>query len=361
MSPELPTRPHLDHLKRQAKRLLRSLRAGDAEAVERFTTHVHRLRDPDADPPALGDAQLVVAREYGFDSWAALKTRVEELRLVAEPDRFPHVGVLRRRFTRVFGDDADGVPIRTLLAGQAEALLEDHRAGRAEALAEIGNHFQPLIGRSTEEILAADFSLEDARETLALEHGYDGWEAVEALGDESPDAAFEDAADAVVDGDLATLEVLLHERPELATARSRYRHRATLLHYVAANGVEIIRQRSPANAAAIARALLAAGAEVDALADTYGGGPDNTTLCLLVSSAHPAEAGVQVELVHVLADAGARLNGLNDDGRPLSTALAFGYLPAARALVKRGARIDRVDPATVPGGLDRLRELLEDE
>ena len=47
--------------------------------------------------------------------------------------------------------------------------------------------------------------------------------------------------------------------------------RATLLHYVAANGVEGYRQLTPPNAVAIADALLDAGADVDALADMYGG------------------------------------------------------------------------------------------
>ena len=81
------------------------------------------------------------------------------------------------------------------------------------------------------------------------------------------------------------------------------RHRATLLHYVAANGVEGYRQRTPANAVDVARVLLDAGAAPDSLAQLYGG--DCTTMTLLVSSSHPARAGVQVALVDVLVDYGA--------------------------------------------------------
>ena len=44
--------------------------------------------------------------------------------------------------------------------------------------------------------------------------------------------------------------------------------------------------------------LLEAGAEVDALADLYGG--QYTTMSMLVSSCHPANAGVQVALVDTL-------------------------------------------------------------
>ena len=50
-----------------------------------------------------------------------------------------------------------------------------------------------------------------------------------------------------------------------------------------------------------------AGAEVDALAGMYGG--QCTTMSLLVSSCHPAEAGVQVALVDTLLDYGAAVEG----------------------------------------------------
>jgi len=44
---------------------------------------------------------------------------------------------------------------------------------------------------------------------------------------------------------------------------------------------------------AVARFLLEAGAEVDALGNTYGGDKHQTTMNLLVSSTHPAEAGLK--------------------------------------------------------------------
>ncbi len=133
-------------------------------------------------------------------------------------------------------------------------------------------------------------------------------------------AEFESAV-AVVDGDVAVLERLLREDPELVRARSPRPHRATLLHYVAANGVEDDRQRTPANAVEVARMLLRAGAEVDAVANMYGG--QATTMSMLVSSQPPARAGLQVALVETLLDFGAAIEG------PLMTALAFGYRDAA--------------------------------
>jgi ankyrin repeat protein len=155
-----------------------------------------------------------------------------------------------------------------------------------------------------------------------------------------------------VGGDLDVLRRLIAENPDLIRAHSERVHRATLLHYVAANGVEDFRQLTPPNAVAIARFLLESGAEADALAATYGNDRYQTTMNLLVSSTHPADAGVQAELVETLVDFGAAVDGLDDDSSPLMTALAFGYRDAADALVRRGARADTVIAAAAMGRVD---------
>ncbi|MBP2703817.1 hypothetical protein JOL79_08365 [Microbispora sp. RL4-1S] len=69
----LPDRPSLDNFRRQARALQRAARAGDPAATARFARH-HPSGAPD-DPGSLrlGAAQLVVAREYGFPSWARLR------------------------------------------------------------------------------------------------------------------------------------------------------------------------------------------------------------------------------------------------------------------------------------------------
>lgn len=136
---------------------------------------------------------------------------------------------------------------------------------------------------------------------MAREHGYGAWSDVESLGDLTPDSDFEQAADAVVTGDLTALTEILDARPELARAHSCYGHRATLLHYLGANGIETYRQRTPMNAAAVAAFLIDRGADVAAEAKVYGGG--QTTLALLVTSAHPAEAGVTDAVAAVLRGA----------------------------------------------------------
>ncbi|HZU84267.1 MAG TPA: ankyrin repeat domain-containing protein, partial [Polyangiaceae bacterium] len=165
---------------------------------------------------------------------------------------------------------------------------------------------------------------------------------------------FEAAADAIVDGDAPALRALLAGHSDLARARSPYAHRATLLQHVAANGIESSRQwQSPKNAVEIARILIDAGSEVDATCDAYGG---STAMGLLVSSGHPAEAGVQVALVEALLDAGAAIDGVATiPGTPIETALLFGYPDAAEALARRGARVDNV---LVAAGLGRV-ELID--
>lgn len=70
----LTDRPDLRQLKRQAKELLAAFRAGSADAVAEVTTH---YRAADAATFALHDAQLVLARAHGFESWPKLKAFVD--------------------------------------------------------------------------------------------------------------------------------------------------------------------------------------------------------------------------------------------------------------------------------------------
>ncbi len=172
--------------------------------------------------------------------------------------------------------------------------------------------------------------------------------------------SFEAAADATVTGDGTTLRSLLQNEPNLVKARSTRVHGATLLHYVAANGVEDGRQMSPANAVEIATLLLELGAEVDAEADFYGD-KAATTMVLLVSSCHPAKTGVQVALVDTLLDFGAAINGPAGDGSPLLTALEFHYPDAAEALVRRGAAVDNMVKAAGLGRADLVAKFLPGE
>src|SRR5712692_4260950 len=278
--------------------------------------------------------------------------------------------------------DFKPLPFRSTLEQyqkQAEELLEAHRLGDSQALRIFHeNHPRFLDSKipwlpknlSDAEIRSAALDLADAQLTIARGYSFQSWptlvEYVEAVTREGSSVfQFESAAESVITGDAATLESLLQGIPELVRARSTRIthfdpavHRATLLHYVAANGVEGHRQKSPRNAVEIAQTLLKAGAEVDALADMYGG--QYTTMSMLVSSCHPAKAGVQVALVETLLDFGAAIeaHGSAKWGSPLMTALAFGYLSAAEVLVRRGARVDNLAAAAGLGRLADAAQLL---
>ena len=82
MSHQLPRHPNLDHLKRQAKDLLKAYRAGDERARQLFERQLlarHRPRPSGQHSDGrvlLADALLVVARAYGFASWPQLRAHV---------------------------------------------------------------------------------------------------------------------------------------------------------------------------------------------------------------------------------------------------------------------------------------------
>ncbi|MBY0491959.1 MAG: hypothetical protein K2R93_19110 [Gemmatimonadaceae bacterium] len=187
--------------------------------------------------------------------------------------------------------------------------------------------------------------------------GFADWATLERhlmAAPESDARRFERAADAIVTGDLAALTVLLREEPALIHARSDRVHGATLLHYVAANGVENYRQRTPANIVAIATALLDAGADVNAACDVYGGGA--TTLGLTVTSAHPRAAGVQEALAQRLLDRGATI-----DERVVHACLMNGCPEAAVFMagerLARGGAL-RLDEAAGIGRVDLVTAAL---
>ncbi len=192
---------------------------------------------------------------------------------------------------------------------------------------------------------------------LARSHGFESWpkfaKHLEALARANTSVStFESAVEAIVAGDINTLESLLRKNPALVLARSTREHRATLLHYVSANGVEGYRQKTPQNAAAIAQVLLEAGAAVDATADVYGGGA--TTLMLAATSIHPEQAGVQEALLNVLLEHGASLNQKDDRGAGIIAAcLANGRPRAAKFLADRGADLDLESAA----GLGRIEQV----
>ena len=211
----------------------------------------------------------------------------------------------------------------------------------------------------------AECTLTGAQFFIAREHGFASWPKFarhvrEMALDNSADAAFEAAADAIVNGDVATLRQLLAAHPGLARERSTREHHSTLLHYVSANGVEDFRQKTPKNIIEITNLLLDAGADVDAQSDAYGGGC--TTLGLVATSVHPEKAGVQIALLRTLLDRGANLLHPSAGGNRQSVVhgcIANGQPAAARYLADLGAPLD-LESAAAVGRLDVLQSFFEE-
>src|SRR5437588_757650 len=70
----LPARPSLESLRKQAKRLARDIAAGDAGAIARARLHLPNVHLP----LTQRNAQLVLAREYGYAGWQELTAEVSK-------------------------------------------------------------------------------------------------------------------------------------------------------------------------------------------------------------------------------------------------------------------------------------------
>ena len=244
---------------------------------------------------------------------------------------------------------------------QANRLVDGLKSGDDDAYWRFKWEHPRFRGKSVDDVRSATLNLTDAQTVIAREYGFETWEDLRAFTEvvktDGPVFRFETAVEAVIAGDSATLRGMLREDPQLAKARSARRHRATLLHYIAANGVEGHRQKTPPNAVEIAELLLDAGAEVDAVADMYD--VKCTTMSMLVSSSPPHDAGLQGALAEKLLDHGAELEGPGTGWQSsVLTALTFGFLDTAEMLVKRGGAVTILPAAAGLGRLEDARRLL---
>lgn len=121
----LPSRSNLDHLKKQAKELLKLYDARDPAAVQRFRLALPAAaRKSDAQVLSLGlrlhDAQSCIAREYGFSSWTGLKEYVSARRdgWQVQAER------LERWLSLVYAGDVSGTMNRAQPAVAARLLEE---------------------------------------------------------------------------------------------------------------------------------------------------------------------------------------------------------------------------------------------
>jgi ankyrin repeat protein len=278
MTAQLPAAPSLEHLRKQAKDLVRERREGP-------------------EPLRLSDAQRIVAREYGFASWPRLKAYVD--RTSAHPG-----------LAYAFVDDV----------GYYEDRAEGLRSVVASGLpsgAEIVRTYHPALADASDGQVRA-ISPADARLVLAREHGFESWEQFRRHVQALPESGepFRRAFRAIEARDDAALRELLDRYPGLPSARGT-------------NGNDLLGLATGKACGrpdkSLVEELLARGADPNR-------GNDRGWTPL-----HQAGYGNDLGLARMLLDAGARTDssGHGEGGTPLAAALFWGHATTADYLAER--------------------------
>ena len=301
---------NLEQQKKEARELLRAIRAGSADALTRLRNqHLRWVRVSDTTAQrevALPDAQFVIAREQGFASWTKLKA-------YAEPS--PHA-----RHTRLFVADM------AWISDRVHGLLKTRRSAGPAALEQIREWHPRFEGCSDEEIRQAPFTEADARLVYAREHGFDSWDdlarRVTVLASDSRVEAGEPflaAFEALKSRDVAALKSLLTGNPRLA--RDRGTNGNTLLNLA----VSLAAHAKPDVGLALVESLLAAGADVDDGNDR-GATP-------LHQAGYSNQCVIADALIQKGADLDAEAHG--SGGTPLMFALFWGHREVSDLLGRR--------------------------
>lgn len=236
MNKSLPTRtlrehPDLNQLKRQAKELLDEFLAGQHDAVSEVNTH---YRGAQASDFALHDAQLVLARAYGFESWPKLKGYVDGVTVgrLAEAVRSGDLEAVRAI-----------LKVRPELTDRCMSGSDEHRALHYAVL-----HRRPEIVRLLMQHGAdARGGIHPHRDatgplTFAVERGYEEIAAIIREEEQRHPAGAPERVDvdlpsgvmqAFQRGDEATIMAFLEEHPELIN-RGDPQNGMTPLHWAAA-------------------------------------------------------------------------------------------------------------------------------
>lgn len=194
-----PDRPNVEFDRKAAKLLLRQLRAREPEALERA-----RTRGIDTSRPleecVLADAQLIVAREYGFASW---------------PRLVQYHGDITRQARAL-----NSAMSREQWEGAARSLLSRHKARQMRAARTLAAFVPRLYGMTPQAVLDVKVGEADARIAIAREAGQPSWNAL--LTAEAPDrkpnnywevTPHQQAAKAIKSNDVEKLKAVIREHP----------------------------------------------------------------------------------------------------------------------------------------------------
>ncbi|HET9743124.1 MAG TPA: ankyrin repeat domain-containing protein [Terriglobales bacterium] len=329
----LPPNPNLEYLKYQAKDLLRDHAVRNRAAAQRireFHPHYHRATDAEifAAKLKLSDAQLTIARESGFPSWARVKRHIEKSTLADRLDLKHHERIedpiFRHAVDLIDSGDADGL----------RALLKQHPAlVRQHVSFEGGNYFR---NPSLLEFVAEN----------PVRHGMMPKNIVEitnAILDAGPEQSALDET------------LMLVATGSVPRECGQQRLLIQLLCSRGANANSALRPAAVLHELDSVAALLDHGAQIDlpvtaALGRTQDfqrllpeSNADDRHLALALSSQYG-----HAEIVRLLLDAGEDPNRYNPLGghshsTPLHQVAYNGAEELVRLLVERGARLDMKD------------------
>ena len=329
---EFPRKTTIAREGNRARKLLKDVRDGDAGAAARFRYNHPRFAPMDdaaiREAARFPDARFVVAREYGFSSWARLGRYLEAL-------------AGKRELRHPFETDLQ------YYRDRAAGMLSVFSTGDRHALRLVRLFHPDYADASESEIRAAQLTQADAELILAREHGFESFDAfagyIEALRDGRVFEPFALAFAAIKADDRARFNALLTQHPDLVNTAGT-------------NGNRLLLLAMSLGRTAMVQDLLAADADPDL--------PNNKGWTALHQSAYadpsrdPAGALATLELL-LKAGASPFAEAYGDGGTPLAVALFWGHRLLAERLAKPVIAPLNLRIAAALGRLDLMQRFFD--
>ncbi|MCC6245752.1 MAG: Clp protease N-terminal domain-containing protein [Gemmatimonadaceae bacterium] len=195
----LPAKPSLEFERKEAKALLRQLRAGHPDAIARARARHAAFSTTVPEKIQLADAQLVIAREYGFASWPRLVRYFESLeRLTHRAGALSHVGMWTP----------------SEIEESVTPFLQSHQKRSVSAWRTLTAYVPRCYELPMDEVFQMAITVDEAKLALARRQGFGSWDAMMTRAAQAQRAhqrgAFDTppvrlAYEAMRDGDLESL------------------------------------------------------------------------------------------------------------------------------------------------------------